>query len=74
MSKRLVRIFSPQLKELLPSLMNRELNIVLYNGRTFFGRLEANNLQLLTLKDLRGHQHNFAFTDIQEVIYDQVSV
>ncbi|MBU1820751.1 MAG: hypothetical protein KKG00_04460 [Bacteroidetes bacterium] len=71
MSKRLVRVFAPQLPARLPHLLAREVNVVLFNGNTYFGYLVSHAEMTLLLRDLRGHEHNFAMSEIAEVIYDQ---
>jgi hypothetical protein len=73
MSKRLIRISVPSILDSLPGLMNQELNVVLYNGQTFFGRLVSFSTLGLRLCDLRSHMHEIELTDIEEIILDRSS-
>lgn len=73
MSRRLVRLFPPQVESQLSKLQEHELHVVLFDGNTHFGRLKSTSSQLLTLRDLRGHEHAIALADVQEIVYDQIS-
>jgi hypothetical protein len=71
MSKRLVRVFAPQLPARLPDLLTREVNVVLFNGNTYFGYLVSHTENKLQMRDLRGHEHYFELSEIEEIVYDQ---
>ncbi len=73
MSKRMIRIFSPNITDSLPKLLNQELHVVLYNGHTVFGRLKSFTAFCLLINDLRNHIHEIKLTDIEEIILDRQS-
>ncbi len=73
MSKRLIRIFQPDLSERSSELVNREINVILKSNQTFFGHCWKIENQIIFIKDLRKHAHNLAFTQIESVIYDQAA-
>lgn len=70
MSKRLIRVFNPQLSESIPSLVGMEMNVVLLDGNTAFGRLESFSPDDIVLRDLRNHKHTMPLAAIEELIYD----
>jgi len=71
MGKRLVRIFNDQLEQRTKELTDRPISVILKSGHTIFGQFEKAENHLLFVKDQRFHQHILAFTQIEEVIYDQ---
>ena len=71
MAKRLVRIFNGQLEQRTNELTDRPISVILKSGNTVFGQFEKTENHLLFVKDGRFHQHILAFTQIEEVIYDQ---
>jgi len=73
MSKRLIRIFPMELSNRTSELISREINVVLKSNQTFFGRCWKIKNHLLYLKDQRKHDHSFAFTQVESVIYDQLA-
>jgi small nuclear ribonucleoprotein (snRNP)-like protein len=71
MSKRLIRIFAPQLPDRLPGLLEQEVSVVLRNGKTFFGYLDSHTSHKLILRDLRGHEHPIELSEIEVVVLDR---
>lgn len=71
MSKRLIRIFAPELPDRLATLAGTELNVILYRGNAIFGVLESHDNHTLLLRDFRYHPHRLPLADIVEIIYDQ---
>jgi|AntAceMinimDraft_5_1070358.scaffolds.fasta_scaffold80739_2 hypothetical protein len=71
MSKRLIRVFAPQLTEQIPTLIGLEVNVVLLDGNTAFGRLESSTTGDLVLRDLRNHKHPLLLSAIEEIVYDE---
>lgn len=71
MSKRLVRVFAPQLAEQISALIGLEVNVVLLDGNTAFGRLESSTASGLVLRDLRNHGHLVLLSAIEEIVYDK---
>ncbi len=74
MSKRLIRVFQPDLVNRSAELVNRDINVVLKSNQTFFGHCWKIENNILFLKDLRKHAHNLAFSQIESVIYDQSAI
>ncbi|MCE7066700.1 hypothetical protein [Dyadobacter sp. CY326] len=70
MSKRLIRISSKDIFAKLESLLRREINVVLNNGNTHFGKLESFTQEHLLLRDTRNHPHNIALQGLYEIVYD----
>jgi len=74
MSKRLIRVFQPDLVNRSAELVNRDINVILKSNQTFFGHCWKIENNILFLKDLRKHAHNLAFSQIESVIYDQSAI
>lgn len=72
MSKRLMRINSKD--AFLKLEEGTEINAVLQNGRTYFGRLESVTPTHLFLVDTRGHQHEIFISDLYEIVFDRETV
>ena len=70
MSKRLIRISSQDILATLESLLRREINVVLDNGNTHFGKLESFTKEHLLLRDTRNHIHNIVLSGLYEIVYD----
>jgi antitoxin component of MazEF toxin-antitoxin module len=73
MAKRMVRIFPNAFYEELGLLVGREVNVILNNNQTIFGRVIGVESAHLLLQDLRFHRHRPHFDNIAEVLYDQVA-
>jgi small nuclear ribonucleoprotein (snRNP)-like protein len=71
MGKRIVRITSSQLPERVAELAQRQINVVLKSGQTVYGKFQKADNYFLLLHDNRAHLHTLAYTQIDEVIYDQ---
>jgi small nuclear ribonucleoprotein (snRNP)-like protein len=74
MSKRLVRISSVNIFPSLDKLIEKEINAVLQNGNTHFGKLASFTEQQLILTDTRNHSHQLALSELYEIVYDLSSL
>jgi len=74
MSKRLVRLDSKIIFSKLGHITGLEINTVLQNGHTYFGKIKSVTSDFITLSDARSHLHKIAISDIYEVIYDKEDV
>lgn len=70
MSKRLVRIASSDILSKLAKSDGVELNAILQNGNTCFGKQVSIDANFLTMLDTRQHTHKLAIADIFEIVYD----
>ncbi|NIJ52159.1 hypothetical protein [Dyadobacter arcticus] len=70
MSKRLIRLGSEKIHAALNGLLTHEINAVLQNGNTYFGKLVSFTSDYLILNDKRSHPHHLALADLYEIIYD----
>jgi small nuclear ribonucleoprotein (snRNP)-like protein len=70
MSKRLIRISSKDIFASLESLLRTEINVVLDNGNTHFGKLESFDMKHLLLRDTRNHPHEIQLAGLYEIVYD----
>lgn len=68
MGKRIIRV--PATAEALAQLNGIQLNVVLRNGVTYFGRLVKQQSQELILEDGLLRQHRYPLDQIAEIIYD----
>ncbi len=68
MGKRIIRV--PATAEALAQLNGIQLNVVLRNGVTYFGRLVSQQNQELILEDGLLRQHRYPLEQIAEIIYD----
>jgi hypothetical protein len=70
MSKRLIRIASQAIYPSLEKLLKLEINAVMQNGNTIFGRLDSFTKDHLILLDTRSHPHQLHLKDLFEIVYD----
>ncbi|WAC12384.1 hypothetical protein [Dyadobacter pollutisoli] len=70
MSKRLVRISTANIFPSLDKLVKREINVILQNGNTHFGKLASFTKERLILTDTRNHPHELALSELYEIVYD----
>lgn len=74
MSKRIIRIKSGvDLPIKLENLLGRDVHIIKKNDHTQYGMLSDIVAESVTIKDGRDHVHRIDFSEINEVIYDEVS-
>ncbi|TAE97258.1 MAG: hypothetical protein EAZ70_09690 [Runella slithyformis] len=71
MGKRMIRIGGHQVAERVAELGNRSVNVVLKSGHTVYGQFKKADDYFIYVHDNRSHPHILAFTQIDEVIYDQ---
>jgi hypothetical protein len=69
----MIRIKSGNVFSGLQNLKGTELNAVLIDGKTYFGKLLAVTTDLLTLVDSKQHHHQIPITGVYEIIYDYES-
>lgn len=74
MSKRLVRISTANIFQSLDKLVKREINVILQNGNTHFGKLASFTKEQLVLTDTRNHPHQLPLSELYEIVYDISSV
>ncbi|HEV7381807.1 MAG TPA: hypothetical protein VGN64_18550 [Dyadobacter sp.] len=70
MSKRLIRIQGADLPNKLDQLQNTEINVVLQNGITYFGKLQSFGPESLTILDKRDHVHLVPIDLVYEIVLD----
>jgi small nuclear ribonucleoprotein (snRNP)-like protein len=70
MSKRLVRISTANIFPALEKLIKQEINVILQNGNTHFGKLASFTKEQLILTDTRNHSHQLALSELYEIVYD----
>ncbi|WP_439584095.1 hypothetical protein [Dyadobacter bucti] len=70
MSKRLIRITSQAIYPSLDKLLKVEINAVMQNGNTIFGKLHSFTEDQLVLLDTRSHPHQLLLNDLFEIVYD----
>ena len=70
MSKRLLRISSKDIFASLESLLRTEINVVLDDGNTHFGKLASYTQEQLLLHDTRNHPHTISLPSVYEIVYD----
>jgi hypothetical protein len=70
MSKRLIRISSKDIFSSLENLLKININAVMDNGNTHFGRLESFTKDHLLIRDTRNHAHNIPLPALYEIVYD----
>ena len=73
MSKRLTRINKPEEFRKLEKASGIEINAVLQNGNTHFGRLQSVDNDFMIMKDMRSHTHKIAFSNLYEIVIDTES-
>ena len=71
MSKRLVRIYPKNVFSKLEKADGLEINAVMQNGRTYFGKIASVSIDGLNIKDTRNHFHQLALSDLYEIVYDE---
>lgn len=74
MSKRLMRIRGSEIYPFSEKLLGFDVNAVMQNGNTHFGKLESLTQNHLLIRDPRNHPHNLAVTDLYEIVYDAVQL
>lgn len=74
MSKRLVRLNPDAVFSELGNVTGLEVNAVLRNGLTYFGKIKSVTSDYLVLSDARSHLHKIAISDLYEIIYDREEV
>lgn len=74
MSKRLVRIPTAKIFPALEKLIKQDINVILQNGNTHFGKLASFTQDQLILTDTRNHPHKLALSELYEIIYALSSV
>lgn len=70
MSKRLFRIAAQAVYPYLDRLLKVEINAVMRNGNTVFGKLDSFTKDHITLLDTRSHPHQLLLSDLFEIVYD----
>lgn len=70
MSKRLVRIYPKNVFDKLRKEAGLEVNAVMQNGRTYFGKIDSLTVDHLSISDTRDHLHKLALSELFEVVYD----
>lgn len=70
MSKRLIRIYPKNVFDKLRNEIGLEVNAVMQNGRTYFGKIDSVTENHLNISDTRDHLHQLAISDLYEVVYD----
>jgi small nuclear ribonucleoprotein (snRNP)-like protein len=70
MSKRMMRVQPVDLSQKYDKLKGTELNVVMTDDRTYFGKLEEIDSTALIIKDSRGYRHHLLLLQIYEIIYD----
>lgn len=73
MSKRIIRVQNHELAQKLHNVVGKAISVVRNSDHTDYGILAEVSAGSLLLKDGRDHIHAVKFTDITEVIYDEVS-
>ncbi|TDE16388.1 hypothetical protein [Dyadobacter psychrotolerans] len=74
MSKRLIRINPNDAFLKLTGMAGTELNVILNDDRTYFGKLVSIEPRFLVLSDTRSHIHQLELSDLYEIVYDMFSV
>jgi len=74
MSKRLIRIRPEDALSKLEGKSGIEVNLVLQNGRTYFGELQLVTKDSIKIHDTRNHVHHIALADLFEIVLDIVSL
>ena len=73
MGKRLQRFSGDTLLDTKNQLVDTELHLVLKNGSTFHGIILKWVKSGCNFKDYRNQQHHFLFSEIDEIITDNLS-
>ena len=66
----MTRLRPENIFEKLNGLTGSTLNVVLKNGKTYFGSMVSVNDQMITILDTRRHSHKIFFTGVYEIICD----
>ena len=74
MSKRLIRLKPGVIFSKLGNITGLEVNAVLQNGLTYFGKIESVTIEHIILADARSHLHKIAISALYEIIYDREDV
>ena len=70
MSKRLIRIQGADAFNKLTGLVNTEINVVLKDGTTYFGKLQTISQDTVIIRDTREHIHTLPLGTIHEIVMD----
>jgi small nuclear ribonucleoprotein (snRNP)-like protein len=70
MSKRLIRIKGTDACSKLAGLSDTEINVVLRNGVTYFGKLQQINQNEVIIRDAREHIHILKTESVHEIVLD----
>lgn len=71
MSKRQKRVNTTKtIKASIPEILGKNVNIVLKNGRVFFGQIISLNENILVYKNMRLKAHETPLDAISEIIID----
>lgn len=78
--KRNIRILRHELSSRISEIKDLEVQVILLNGKTWFGKVVRIDSQSITVQDanaqwtnVRRHSHLIQLPDIMEVIFDLVS-
>lgn len=66
----MTRVRSEHAFQKLGNLIGISLNVVLDNGKTYFGTLVAVSQEMITIQDSRQHPHKLLIPLVYEVVYD----
>lgn len=71
MAKRLKRTTGPDnIRKIFPDISGKKVNIVLDDGRVFFGTLQEATAEMLILHDMRNYRQKIKISSIVEIIQD----
>lgn len=73
MGKRLNRYKGSMIAEILPTLIEKEVSIVLQNGSSYHGIVVSTSGDECSFKDFRNVKHVFKIAEIMEIITDEVT-
>lgn len=74
MSKRLIRLSTTEVLANVTKLQDRDVNVVVGNGQTYFGKFIGCSESILVMKDFRSHEHHLPVNSIEKIIYDQEAI
>lgn len=74
MSKILVRIIPGNVFAELKQKLGLEINAIMQNGNTYFGKIESVTAEHINITDTRNHAHRLALSDMYEIIYDRQNI
>ncbi len=73
MGKRLIRIFEAEIPDKLPSLLGKEIHLVLKNDVTLHGKVLKLEKDFLYFQDMILRKHKIQITDLAQILKDEVS-